>query len=38
MAALTRPMFDTNDNMMFVGKISIWPFTEIVKVNNVINK
>ena len=31
MIALVRPRFDANCNMMFDGKISIWPFTNILK-------
>ena len=31
MAALTRPRFDANCNMMFDVKVDIWPFTKIRK-------
>ena len=31
MAALARSGLDTNDIMIFDGKINIWNFTEIMK-------
>ena len=31
MVALARPRFDANHNMIFDGKIGIWPFTVFMK-------